>query len=633
MKKKIRPQKKNTITEKKSDVNNPLVYKYSIPIILFFITLFVLLLINRPSLFMNDEIIAVNQLHQLSLGHQTLINECKYGCYPNGTPSEYFEMRSNILGYNLFLPIISLPAFLFFSIFGDQFRLPVILLWSFIPLLISVIITSGYQHYSRMYKIPILYIGGLLSIFLVMINLYYYHPFPFSALDAPSESGAIILTNTIIGSFFSVIIYQISQLIWNSKKISLLCTLSIMSCSSYLFWSGTAKDHILMTLMVMLTTYFFIGFISKENKKNLYIAFFFIGLLAWVRPEMGLSIFAGALIFLFLEWMSRKDSPKNISQIISRFILCVIATIAGAIPLFINNLITTKNIFIPAFYYYLIEVPSQKLTNLSPGITENLFQEASGIGTTNADIQSIFHIPSLIYSYFSSTSPIQVSTYLIQILFHPESGNMSIAAVTPLFISGLIILIGYTIWKRPKFERKELLVLLCLSIFIVFSFIAYTKSLPSISKSNGIIPDMRYFLPIYFLGGIIGFYPIAKWTEKTIITMTKKIYVGLVFLLALGVTISIVILFPGADYHEYTAIYMPLIYGATIIFIFTYFAWKHNYCSPFWICIFYIIMISLPLSWQFMMDLFYSVGKLHGYPFWMPYIEYLIEKYVHYQII
>lgn len=606
--------------------------RYAIPTLIFLSILFISLLINRPALYMNDEFIAVNQLHQLNSGHQTLINECKYGCYQNGTPSEYFIAKNNILGYTLFLPLLSLPALQFFSIFGDGFRLPIILGWSLIPLLISVIISMGFPDNSRIIKIPLIYIGAAVSMLILMINLYYYHPFPFTVIDAPVESGAIIFTNTILGALTGVIIYLISDLVWNNRRISLLCTLSILCCSSYLFWSGTAKDHIPMTFMLALVTYFFISSIITKNNIHRYAGFFSIGLLAFVRPETGLCIFIGSLIFLVCEQIiDGREIP--VINTLKTMLLCIAATVCGTIPLFLNNYFTTKNLLIPPFYYYLSNtVPegyesilSKIQINGKTGIIQNIPE--------TLDISSFSHASGLIHDYFLTTSPVTITSSFLEILIHPESGNMSLFAVTPLFLAGVILFTWYWFYKRPELGKNDLKILLLFTIFIIFSTLAYGRSLPGISASQGIVPDMRYFLPLYFLGGFIGFYPLATWGKEAILQITNLKTLVILMAGTSIMTILIVLSMPGASYNEYTTLYMTLVYIVTLFFIISFISYSSGKISATWVGIFLLVMISLPLSWQLLMDIFYSTGKFHGYPFWMPYLEYLIEKYVVYQVI
>ena len=617
--KKLKIMKKNSVKTKEFEL---FIKTNVIPILIFLFTIFVLLLINRPALIMNDEFITVNQLHQISIGHQALINECKYGCYENGTPLNYFVDKQNVLGYTLFLPIISYPALQFFSLFGDIFRLPIIICWSLIPIIISIIYGIAYPRNARIAGFPLIYLGAGISLFLLMINLYYYHPFPFTALDAPSESGAVVLTNTIIGAFICVVIYQTALIIWKSKKISLICTASILCCSSYLFWSGTAKDHILMTFMLILVTFFMICSIVMKKKKHQYIAFFFIGLLAWVRPEVGFSIFIGSLVFLAGNRIIESDRSTAWYHTLRNMLYSIIAMLCGCIPLFINNFITTGNIFLPPFYYYI-----SKTSPVGTELTTTALQISQASGST--DISSLLQVPSLIVGYYLDISPIQTVTSLVSILFFPKSGNISLFAVTPLFLSGSIVLIGYMLYKRPKLPKDDIKILTLLILFILFFIAAYTKSFLGMSSSKGIVPDMRYFLPLCFLGGLIGFYPLATWGRTMILRIASLRYMAFLFGITIIITSLVAIQMPRASFMEYHFLYMAVTYAVLVLFIFLIFASLIGRCSPLWAGLIFLLMIALPFSWQLLMDLLYSLNhsKICGYPTWTPYLEYLFEKY------
>jgi len=55
-----------------------------IPVLIFLFALFFTMMFSNPALFLNDEWITVNQLHQLGEGHQVVVNEGKYGTFQTG---------------------------------------------------------------------------------------------------------------------------------------------------------------------------------------------------------------------------------------------------------------------------------------------------------------------------------------------------------------------------------------------------------------------------------------------------------------------------------------------------------------------------------------------------------------------
>lgn len=192
-----------------------------IPILIFLAALFFMITFSNPALYVDDEWITANQLHQLNIGHQVVINEGKYGVYDNGTPTEYFQHRNNNLGYTLMLPALSLPMLKVFEIFGDAFRYPVILLWTLLPIVMVLLIELFYPKYSRFYGIRSLWIAVPIMFITFLYNILNYTTFPLTAPDAPKEVAAIVFTQYIILSLLCAVIYKICETAFTGKKFSL----------------------------------------------------------------------------------------------------------------------------------------------------------------------------------------------------------------------------------------------------------------------------------------------------------------------------------------------------------------------------------------------------------------------------
>ena len=90
-----------------SFLSRKIVIQYRAHILVFLVAFFIAITLAHPAFFVNDEWITANQLSQLHDGKQLMFNEGKYGTYENGTASVYFSLKDNILGYSLFLPLIS----------------------------------------------------------------------------------------------------------------------------------------------------------------------------------------------------------------------------------------------------------------------------------------------------------------------------------------------------------------------------------------------------------------------------------------------------------------------------------------------------------------------------------------------
>lgn len=592
---------------------------YVIEILIFLFLFFLLILIARPALIMTDETITANQLHQISIGHQFLINECKYGCLPDGSPSSYYIARNNILGYTIFLPIISLPALMIFSI-GDQFRLSIILFWSIIPLLIAILIHANYQNYSRISRIPLLYVGTIISILLLMLNLYYYHPFPLTLPNAPGETGAIILTNCILGSILGVVIYRISLVLFHLKKIALFGVYAIFCSSSYLFWSGTAKDHILSTLLIAIIILCFVITIKENKHGYIYAGFFFIGILAWNRPEMGFGILIAALIFQIIKGIT---TPSNLKPISKTIILSIIATFLGSVPLFINNYVTTNNPFTPPFWYY-------KSNTVPQGA--QIWSSAPITDVTSYDLpEPLIH---LFLSIIPDISQIDIFRSIGTVFLNPPAGNLSIFPIAPIFFTGGCILLITTLFFRKKIntiqiQDKQVIILLC--IFLAGVILPYFHVMQGYIPGNRPGPDIRYFIPIYMIGGLIGLYPFVLWCKESIQKVFRKRNLGVLVLFPIIITSYIIKTEPfGGPGDGYRGIYLIAVYGLILVNMLLFFHTRErNKCHDL-LTIALILLISIPLIWQLTFSYYYAIGRFNGYPYWISFMEYLYELYVPY---
>jgi hypothetical protein len=170
---------------------------HALSLIIFCLAFFFIVTITNPGLYINDEWITANQLHQLDIGHQVTFSEGKYGTLENGTASAYFTSRQNVLMYSLALPLLALPLVKIFGIFGDNFRLLIILIWSASLVVSALLMDAFYPLYFRIGRLRLLYPVLFLSLILFMVNVLLYKQFPFSAPDAPFEVAALVLANHI----------------------------------------------------------------------------------------------------------------------------------------------------------------------------------------------------------------------------------------------------------------------------------------------------------------------------------------------------------------------------------------------------------------------------------------------------
>ena len=309
----------------KNPVISALLARYSLTLIVFFISLFFIITFSNPALFLNDEWISANQLHQLDIGHQVVVNEAKYGVTKNGTISLYFvETQKNLLPYSLALPVAALPITKLFGLFGDDFRLIVILLWSLIPVLLCLIIEAGYPQYRKIHGIRLSLLGVLFGMFLFLCNTLLYKQFAYSAIDAPYEVAALVLTNHLLFAVTAAVIFETGRVIFKDRWMALFCTFACVSCSSFIFWAGAAKDHMAVAAVFAIVIFLFIRYLYESSWLDATLAFVSIGILLWIRPEVGIVVFfCVALFFCILQFRNlfrkRHRNHHNTSFVLRRY--------------------------------------------------------------------------------------------------------------------------------------------------------------------------------------------------------------------------------------------------------------------------------------------------------------------------
>lgn len=592
-----------------------------IPALIFLFALFFIITFSNPALFLNDEWITVNQLHQLGEGHQVIVNEGKYGTFANGTPGAYFQERHNLLGYSLMLPALSLPALWFFGFFGDQFRLAIVFLWSLLPVTMAVLIDAYRPQYARWRGIRWTWLVIGTAFFALLANLLLYYPWPFTAPDAPVEAAAVVFTTHLLFAALTVIIYLICRILFEDTWFSIFGTIACISCSSYIFWAANAKDHMLVAALMAAVILFMVRYIRQGGFRDAAIGFTLIGLLAWARPEVGLTVFLATATYYVLHTIVSAHRSQNYSGLLHR-ITAPFFTLIGAVPLFLNNLYVTGNPLVPAFYVY-----EKRLTQIAN----------PGVGVIGADLVSDISqsVPapsgglegflSVITNYFMpswSTLPGDI----VGILFAPESGNMSLVAVSPLLAIALIVL-PIMFWKRPdRFSATDRQFILFIVIIGLSIWVAYLRSLHGLNTSHGIVPDIRYLTPFYLPAGLLGIY--AIWRLNSAIDW-KRETLWQVAVIGISTPMFLVVMMLvqpyGGRYPGYTQFFTQIAFVlliATLVLL----AVRKRYGIPnSWIAASLLLLIATPFAWQMMMLLLYSVAKFNGYPLWIPVVETLYQ--------
>ena len=593
-----------------------------IPVLIFLFALFFIITFSNPALFLNDEWITVNQLHQLGEGHQVTVNEGKYGTFQNGTPGPYFEARHNLLGYTMMLPILSLPALKVFGLFGDQSRLAIVLLWSMLPVAMAILVDAYRPQYARWRGIRWTWFVIGAAFLGLLANLAFYSPWPFTALDAPVETAAVVFTNHLLFAALAVMVYLTCRTIFEDTWFSLFGTIACISCSSYIFWAANAKDHMLLVAMMAAVILFLVRYIRYGGLRDAALGFAFIGLLAWARPEVGFTVFVFAALYYVGLQVSRGLLQMPPVEAV-RALCAPLATLAGAVPLLVNNALVTGNPLVPAFYVYEKKLLAGTSGEEIIGAAEAVNGVVQSVPAPSGGVAGFLSVLANHFAPSWSTLPGDI----FGILFAPASGNMSLVAVCPLIIFAIVVL-PVVFWKhRERFSTSDRQTIVLLTIVGVAIWAAYLRSLHGLNVSGGIIPDIRYLTPFYLPAGLLGTYAIRYVSEP--VEGKEKAFSALIAIaIVTPLTILALLLFQpfGGCYSGYTQFYNVTVFLLLSLALAVFALHLTGMISTRWLVAAVVLLIAVPLGWQMMMVFLYSVAKFNGYPLWIPIVEMLLEQ-------
>jgi hypothetical protein len=584
--------------------------RYKIHLLIFLMVIFTGISFAHPGLLLTDEWVTVNQLDQIHAGHQVIINEGKYGTFENGTVSRYFIAKKNYLGYSLFLPLISLPAYWLLDLFGEHLVFFILCLWTFLLIAIALLLTRFFKKYTyagRWQWTTGLFIAAFVLLF---INFRYYIPFFVTGNESYPEIMAIVLTNIFLYALFAVFIVEINRMIFTDTIFSSFGSIICISCSSYLFWTTNCKDHILTACV-----FIFMMLMLVKHQKNgsfwyLSSAFISSGLLAWARPELALMVFGALCLYTaYTIFFSDGGYAKNTNKI--RLLVSPLFTLVGAIPFFINNYMITGNALLVPFTLWDKE-PS---TNLAASSTS-----LQGASTT---FQPLFHIISASTNFNSST----FFSDLYGIFFNPQSGSLGVFILTPVFLVAIILIPILLMKNEFQFSGEEKKFIGIMGLLAMAVFLTYVRGISGMNASPGIVPDIRYLSPIYVPLNIIGLIIIRKLT--IIRGNDIKILWEMVAIWILFIPMSIVIIlkwYPSPDtwsvpffklLNGYATVLLLILLTCLIISIIVHEFYQTSATLPI---LLFAILCATPLVWQidatFVMRAFGS--GLGGYSFWIP---------------
>jgi hypothetical protein len=587
--------------------------KYKVHLLIFLSVFFIGITFAHPSLLLTDEWVTVNQLDQIHAGHQVVINEGKYGTFQNGTVSPYFTAKNNVLGYSLFLPLISIPAYCLLDMFGDFFVFFIICLWTLLLIVIGLLLNGFFRSYTfegRWQWTTALICAAFV---LLTLNFIYYLPFFATGDESFPEIMAIVFTNIFLFALLAVCIFEINLTIFQNTIFAAFGSCICIGSSSYLFWTTTCKDHILTIFIFTLVIMMLVKYQRTGTVWFLRSAFIATGILSWARPELALVVFGALFLYTGFTLINREGFAVNKTQI--SLLLSPLFTLIGSIPFFINNYMITGNPLLVPFTLWDKE-PSINGGSAAIAVQQNI----------SVSFQPLLNIINASTNFNSST----FLGDLYGIFLNPQSGSLGVLIVTPLFLAAVFLAPILVLKKELPFSSDEKMFLGIAGLFTLAVFFTYVRGIHGLNASPGILPDIRYLSPIYLPLNIISLIILQKFrifSGNEIHTLWKIGLMG--FFSALGSLILILLLYPFPD-NMYAPIFTLLNGYTTIItlvlvafFIISIIACKLYGASAAIPTFIFAILCSVPPVWQIDVSVVMRAfaSGLGGYSFWIPVVR------------
>jgi hypothetical protein len=589
------------------------IINYKIHLLIFLSVFFIGITFAHPSLLLTDEWVTVNQLDQIHAGHQVIINEGKYGTFENGTVSPYFIAKNNVLGYSLFLPLISIPAYSLLEMFGDFFVFFIICLWTLLLIVIGLLLNGFFRSYT--YAGRWRWTTALIcaAFVLLTLNFIFYLPFFVTGGESFPEIMSIVFTNIFLFALLAVCIFEINLTIFRNTIFSAFGSCICIGSSSYLFWTTACKDHILTIFLFTFVILMLVKYQRTGTVWFLHAAFIATGILSWARPELALVVFGALCLYTGFTLINREGFAVKKTQI--TLILSPLFTLIGAIPFFINNYMITGNPLLVPFTLWDKE-PSINGGSAAIAVQQNI----------SVTFQPLLNIINASTNFNSST----FLGDLYGIFLNPQSGSLGVLIVTPLFLAAVFLVPILILKKELPFSPDEKMFLGIAGLFTVAVFFTYVRGIHGLNASPGILPDIRYLSPIYLPLNIISLIILQKFrifSGNEIHTLLKMGLIG--FFSALGSLILILLLYPFPDtmyapiftlLNGYTTILTLIVVAFFVISIIACKLYDASAAIPIFI---FAILCSIPPVWQidasFVMRAFAS--GLGGYSFWIPVVR------------
>jgi hypothetical protein len=233
-----------------------------------------------------------------------------------------------------------------------------------------------------------------------------------------------------------------------------------------------------------------------------------------------------------------------------------------------------------------------------------------------------FQVTTLIYDIFG-------------VLLKPESGNIGVGIVCPLLFIGIVILPVLYFRNKSIFSDKDISLIIFLLFAAVAIWAAYFNRIHGMNLSHGVIPDIRYMTPAYIPMGLLGIFGVYSVFHKSKTTETineKKTALAMVtsaLTIVPAIILAMIFIQPyGGAYPGYTTFFMQLVYLMVVVTIIAFILVELKKISVNWFIVSVVLLVSIPLAWQFVMLFLYSTVKFNGYSFWIPFVENLYDNFI-----
>lgn len=602
----------------------------AICIVIFLAALFIVITVSIPGLVINDEWMTANQLHQLSAGHQVSLNEGKYGSYYGGMPSRYFTRMNNVLRYSLALSLASMPAMLAISLFGDHFRLAVLFLWATIPVIAALLFSRAFPEYARIRSVRLMVIGAVATFLLLVLNIIWYSPFLASTANAPVEVAAIVFTSHLFFALTIVITYLTAGRIFHNRWMAVAAAVFCLASSTYLLWGGTAKDHSATAAVFSLVLFFFVGYFQSRRFRDAACGFFFIGLLAWLRPEIGLAAAICIGLLFAAENLLRIGQKKDTVASGLLHLGAVLFTAIGALPFFINNLLISGNPLLP---------PLVMERNVRYGITNVVVSPVSSVAETGSQVVTADPVTLgsgflVTLQQYVFTLPQGMPADLAGILFFPENGSLGFFLIVPVLLLALVLLPFFVLrnGRLKNFLPADRMVLILLLITTFSVFFAYAHNLHNVNVGDGIWPDIRYLSPAYLPATLLALLLLQKMDllENPRTLVRNTVIPGI--LLATVLTLVAIATVPTGNITLHTLYrFFGILVLAEVVAIAGLVLINGLRNQQVRSVIEYTLPIPVltVLAWQLVLILLiFPLAKFDGYSFWIPGVDAIYQGFI-----